>query len=281
MDRPPLYIVPPQNTHTHTAILLHGRSGNGPNFASELFSGLTSNEENLPSSLPSWRWVFPSSRQLYDTSIQARRPTWFDAYSLKNIDEEQDLQIDGLRESVTYILEIIESEIALVNGDPQKIVLGGFSQGNATSLWTLFSSLGRFSKPLGGYLGLCGWLPFNTQITKVLDEANAANKEASLAVSEFILDKLEASHGEHEHQVKRVGDKSHLGIPALHIHHEDDMVIAPKLGREAYAILCGVGLNADIRIVGGLIPPGYDGHWIGEPFGFDEILQFLSGLILS
>lgn len=181
---------------------------------------------------------------------------------------------------MAYILQIIENEIALVNGDPGRIILGGFSQGNAASLWTLLASLGRFSKPLGGYLGLCGWLPFQTKIGQVLDEAHASSKEPALAVSQFILDKLGDSQGENEEgQVSRVRDESYLDIPALHIHHKDDMVIAPDLGGEAHAVLRRVGLNADIKIVGGIVAPDYEGHWIGEPFGFDEIVRFLRGLV--
>lgn len=35
-------------------------------------------------------------------------PEWFDAYSLTNIEERQELQVEGLKESVKYVLEDIE-----------------------------------------------------------------------------------------------------------------------------------------------------------------------------
>jgi predicted esterase len=52
----------PQGLHNHTVILLHGRGINGSEFAEELFCSMASRGQNLPSYLPNWRWVFPTSR---------------------------------------------------------------------------------------------------------------------------------------------------------------------------------------------------------------------------
>jgi predicted esterase len=126
--------APPQTTHTHTAILLHGRGSNGPEFAEELFSSLTSTGNNLPDCLPSWRWVFPTARDRWAVAFEEDICAWFDAYSLTNIQERQELQVEGLRESVAHILGILETEIAQLDGDASCVYLGGISQGMATAL---------------------------------------------------------------------------------------------------------------------------------------------------
>ncbi|KAL2836680.1 hypothetical protein BJY01DRAFT_221734 [Aspergillus pseudoustus] len=129
MDFPPLHLEPPQTTHTHTAILLHGRGSNGPEFAEELFSSKTSRANNLPECLPTWRWVFPTARYRWAAAFEEEICAWFDAYSLTDIQERQELQIEGLRESVARILGILEAEIALLDGDASRVYLGGYQPG--------------------------------------------------------------------------------------------------------------------------------------------------------
>ncbi|KAJ5746374.1 hypothetical protein N7520_011556 [Penicillium odoratum] len=168
MQFPDLHTQLPRSLHTHTAILLHGRGSDGPEFAEELFSSVTSQGRNLPDSLPNFRWVFPSSGERWSARFEGDMPSWFDAYSLTDIGEKQELQVDGLRESVLYILELLDREIEQVGGDPRRVYLGGISQGMATTLWTLFCAPGRFQGPLGGILGFCGSLPFAGQVEDLI-----------------------------------------------------------------------------------------------------------------
>lgn len=93
--------------------------------------------KNLPDSLSNFRWVFPSSATRYSTIFKENESAWFDIYSLENTNDRQDLQVDGLRESVIRILDILSDEIELVGGDPSRVFLGGISQGMATALFTL------------------------------------------------------------------------------------------------------------------------------------------------
>lgn len=106
----------PSHAHTHTIIFLHGRGSTGPEFASELFSSTASNSLSLPASLPTLRWVFPSSRLLWSTTFEEDIPAWFDAVSLDDIQEKKELQAEGLRESISHILDILEYEVGLLNG---------------------------------------------------------------------------------------------------------------------------------------------------------------------
>ena len=49
---------------------------------------------------------------------------------------------------------------------PENVILGGLSQGGATTLISLLTWEG---KPLAAAFGLCGWLPFRQHIADIVD----------------------------------------------------------------------------------------------------------------
>ena len=120
----PTQIIDPITEHTHTAILLHGRGSNGPEFAQELFEEtLFPDRSSLAQKLPSWKWVFPSSRELWSEAFQEDMPAWFEAHSLTDITARQEVQIPGIKESMGYVKNIINAEIEKLDGASEKIVL--------------------------------------------------------------------------------------------------------------------------------------------------------------
>ncbi|PNP82735.1 hypothetical protein FNYG_03966 [Fusarium nygamai] len=166
----PVYIIKPIQPHTHTAILLHGRGSNGEEFAQELFEEtLLSDQSSLTQKLPNWRWVFPSSRELWSTAFQEDMPAWFEAHSLTDITARQGLQMPGIKESVSYIKTILDQEIERLGGDASKVVLGGISQGAAVGMWTLLC-LDSIERPLGAFFATNTWLPFASDVEKYLSQ---------------------------------------------------------------------------------------------------------------
>ncbi|PYH80074.1 alpha/beta-hydrolase [Aspergillus uvarum CBS 121591] len=275
MAFPAPHIHPAQTTHTHTAILLHGRGSKGPEFADELFSSMTSQAQTLPDALPTWRWVFPTSRDRLSTRFQEEICSWFDAYSLSDIEEQQDLQIEGLRESVLYILEILEQEISLLGGNASHVYLGGISQGMATALWTLFCAGGRIELRLGGVLGFCGWIPFAHEIGELVRQSAGSDvSQAQGLVCSFCVETLGLPQS-----FEGVGSQG-SSLPLLRTrfllgHGTDDIWVPVELGRQALQVIKGLS-------VGGVDWIEYagaegDGHWIKEPEGLDFMLKFLGG----
>jgi len=57
-----LHIIQPSVTHSHTVIFLHGRDSTATEFASEIFESQCSDDKTLPEALPSFKWVFPTSK---------------------------------------------------------------------------------------------------------------------------------------------------------------------------------------------------------------------------
>ncbi|KAK2855534.1 hypothetical protein FQN49_005101 [Arthroderma sp. PD_2] len=263
MAFPALHIIEPTGTHTHTAILLHGRSSNGAEFAEELLDSKTSGNKTLAALFPSCRWVFPTSRDRWSSVFQEELTAWFDIYSLSNTSEQQDLQVEGLRESTLYVLEILGQEIDLLEGRSDSVVLGGISQGMATALWTLLCSPGRSKGRIGGFLGMCGWLPFASEIQGLQSPREMIPK--------FLWDTVRGE--EEEAQVTAEAEtEAMLSTPVFLLHGTDDAWVDVELGRQAQTSLVKSGMQVDWMEYSGA---ENEGHWVKEPEGFDSIVAFL------
>ena len=92
-------------------------------------------------------------------------PAWFDLFSLDPTGQEDE---SGIEKSKKAITKLIEDEIN--NGiDPSRIVLGGFSQGGALSLYTGLT--GKYK--LAGIVALSCWLPLHKSFPGALNSNNA------------------------------------------------------------------------------------------------------------
>jgi predicted esterase len=156
------HIVTPRGDHTQTIILLHGRDSIASEFAEEFFESQASDDRTLPEIFPTTRWVFPTSKIRNSARFETPMSQWFDMWSVENHLEKNEIQIDGLRESVKEILDLIRTEAALIS--PDRIILGGISQGCATAIHTLLYGGIR----LGGFIGLSSWLPFEPEIATTM-----------------------------------------------------------------------------------------------------------------
>lgn len=275
MEFPEPYIYSPQRPpHTHTAILLHGRGSNGPEFAEELFSGKTSTDQPLSSCLPTWRWVFPTARERWSRQFQEELCAWFDDGPRHAGDEEEE-RIDGLDQSVAYVLDILKREIDLLGGDGSRVFLGGISQGMATVLWSIFLAASREGireQRLGGVLGFCGWLPLGREVEELLRRDNTSSKtpkEKQRLVCDFALNTITSAAiapGDGE------TDRAILSTPVFLSHGTDDAWVSVELGRQACQILQKAAISVEWNEFAGAEG---DGHWIKEPDGLDQILRFL------
>ncbi|RKL51055.1 hypothetical protein BFJ72_g508 [Fusarium proliferatum] len=261
----PVHTIEPIESHTHTAILLHGRGSNGEEFAQELFEEtLSSDHSSLAQKLPSWRWVFPSSRELWSTAFQESMPAWFEAHSLTDITARQDLQIPGIKESVSYIKTILEQETERLNGDTLKVVLGGISQGAAVGMWTLLCR-DSIERPLGAFFATNTWLPFASSIEKYLSNEPTSPVDAG---TEFVTGMLAQS------KVPLPQSRERLPSATIFLGHgTDDAYVDVELGRKAREIILRAGFTVEWREYQGA---ELEGHWFKVPEEVDDILNFLA-----
>ncbi|OQS03124.1 hypothetical protein THRCLA_04564 [Thraustotheca clavata] len=139
---------PLDQRHTATLILLHGRGDQAHWFA----HGWGGMNENIAGKIPYLKIIMPNApNQPVALNNNLPMPAWFNTVSLtdRNLDSCQ-----GINISIKIITQLIDNELAA--GIPRnRIILGGFSQGGATSLYAGYN----MQEPLGGIVALSAYLP--------------------------------------------------------------------------------------------------------------------------
>lgn len=254
-----VHIIEPSSAHTHTAILLHGRGSDGPEFADELAETVAPGQTPLVERFTGWRWVFPSSQELWSTAFEETMPAWFEAHSLTDPTAREELQMGGIRQSVDYLRGIIDQEAARLGGDSKKVVVLGISQGGAIGMLTLLSQ-GGLGRPLGAFVATSTWLPFAANISRCLGKDGSPDSSSSSDA--FVRELVPA------------WDRAvAASTPILLGHGVDDPVVEVELGRQARETLAGVGLEAAWKEYSGA---ELDGHWFKAPEQIDDIAGFLA-----
>ncbi|KAF2465971.1 alpha/beta-hydrolase [Lindgomyces ingoldianus] len=274
MSYPPSTIIEPQpnGPHTHTIILLHGRSSTAKEFASDLLSLKTSaSPQNLTSSFPTFRWVFPDAGQRWCTPFKEKRSAWCDTFSLDDLSERKDLNVAGLRDGIHFIKDIIEDEANRLGGRSDRIILGGFSQGAATALWSLFTGAAIAQGTLGGFIGLSGWMPFTAEAKQAADTTGTSTKRLAPAIqtlSHVFLDIL----GLEPFVSTETIDKCVRKMPIYLGHGTDDIPVNIRNCHDLSAIFRALEAKIEVHEYMGA---ERNGHWIKEPEQLDDIVLFV------
>ena len=137
-------------------------------------------------------------------------PGWFDIFALGgNVDDLRSRQDEkGILQTREYLNGLVKAEIDA--GIPsERIVLGGFSQGAAMSL---FSALTGPVK-LAGVVGLSSWVPLDSKLSEFLQESDF-NKQT----------------------------------PILMCHGTNDVVVPTELGKLSYDLLKSSGFDVTFKL---------------------------------
>lgn len=111
---------------------------------------------------------------------------------------------EGIKASAEYLTSLIDKEIA--EGIPaDRIVLGGFSQGAAMSIYTGLTA----KEKLAGIVSLSGWLLLSKTFREVLNASPKANEDT----------------------------------PILMCQGDSDPLVRPELSKLSYQVLNSIGLN--------------------------------------
>lgn len=114
------------------------------------------------------QWLFPTAPDNQDAMQTAwYRPTSLAAPPSGRSELVDDEDEDGLKDSVSYVESLIEGLISR-GTPPDRIVVGGFSQGCAVALLTQLTS--QYSGRLAGVAGLMGYLPLQDRIQALRTE---------------------------------------------------------------------------------------------------------------
>jgi predicted esterase len=243
--------------HTHTVIFLHGRGDTTNGFTRFLYQWRDSYGRTLFETFPTFRWVFPQAPLRPVANATSGLPRcvyqWFDVWTPRDFAEREEVQLEGLRETVPFVRELIRLEAEQLGGRWDRVVLAGISMGGATSVHTLINlevpaeGGGR----LAAFMGFCARCPFAGRGLRGMREV--------LALGEGW------PSGDESEVLRRT--------PILLEHCTDDPLVKVVAGR---------GLRDTLRAFGAQVewkeyPNG--GHWFKEPEGIDDVVQFLNRVL--
>ncbi|KAM8841567.1 acyl-protein thioesterase 2 isoform 2-T2 [Spinachia spinachia] len=140
--------VSAKEKETAVVIFLHGLGDSGHGWADTL----------VGMQLPHVKFICPHAPPIPVTlNMKSNMPAWFDLMGLRPDCQEDEA---GIKKSADNIKAIIEHEVK--NGiPPHRIILGGFSQGGALSLYTALTC----QHQLAGVVALSCWLPLHKSFT--------------------------------------------------------------------------------------------------------------------
>ena len=92
----------------------------------------------------------------------------------------------GIIKSRTYLTGLVETEIKEHKIQSERIIIGGFSQGGAVSLFTGLT----IKQKLGGIFGLSCYLVLHDQIPNFVKEANKVNQETPFFIAHGDADQV-------------------------------------------------------------------------------------------
>lgn len=164
----------------------------------------------------------------------------------------------GLGESGRFVRNVVVEEVAWLDGEVGRIVIGGISQGCAMAAHVLLSlGLGRMGMAsdaaLGGLVGWCSWMSFSGGMS-----AAAQSEDRTAALDEFDEEVL----GLHlDETASSEAWSVRTEIPLLLSHNTDNDVLEFELGKGLRDSFANMGRLQGIRNGGAL------GQQAAEPRG--------------
>ncbi|KAK4189229.1 Phospholipase/carboxylesterase/thioesterase [Podospora australis] len=203
--RTPPLLFPATARHTATVIFIHGLGDTGYGWASAVENWRRRQR------LDEVKFILPNAPSIPITcNMGMKMPGWYDIHTIDGNAESLRRNEDeaGILVSQAYFHDLIQKEID--SGIPaERIVIGGFSQGGAMSL---FSGLTSKVK-LGGIVALSSYLLLSLKFVDWLPKP-CSNQDT----------------------------------PIFMAHGDSDQVVNTELGRKSFSLLKEAGFNASLKI---------------------------------
>ena len=274
---PPPVIVPPlQLPHLNTLIILHGRGDNGENFRRPLLHHPIPTYDTIRKALPQTKFVFPTSLHLRAKVLRGFPINeWFDYWPFPEHGKDHEPEVEGLVASVEFLHGLIHNAIAQVGA--QNVVVGGLSQGCATSLMAMILWDGP---AISSWFGMCGWLPFRKPMALVTLDSKDADGEIVSDRGPVDVQKTDSSR--RPNSIKWLRSEMKMAQsrttpctgPVFLGHGTVDANVPFVEGKEAGLFLRKLGYVVSWREYDGL------GHWYSGQM-LKDIIEFVRGQLPS
>ena len=147
-----IYLTPKDGKHTETLIFMHGLGDSAAGWF-DIFM-----ESSMNIVLPTTKVVLLTAPIAPVTANNGyQMPSWYDIkqFGNKDIDGfEKTIGKDEVKENAERIQRVLDKEIELLKGESKSVIIGGFSQGCAMSMYTGL----QYNKSLAGIMGWSGYL---------------------------------------------------------------------------------------------------------------------------
>ena len=159
MSWPAPHVLYPRTAARATAavVMLHGLGGGAEGWWKGFATAVRAKRAYSRDNLDAVKWVFPNAPSRPITLRHGlAEPAWYDMKTIPKYDVTK-MWHDrkGILESAQHVKEVIQ-QLVREGIAPQRIVVGGFSQGGAIALTTTLHAAGV---PLGGCFALSSYLP--------------------------------------------------------------------------------------------------------------------------
>ena len=146
-DDGPLVFNSTSGNHTHTIIFMPGY-GNSPEDFKKFFIKRINFAKKNDTTI-----IILRSPINYVSVQKSKNHSWFDIYNFP-LDNFSDINLEDLKKSAKVLEKVVNNEVNLLNGNYEKIIVGGHSQGAAVSLYQAYTS----KKKYGGVFAFSGFL---------------------------------------------------------------------------------------------------------------------------
>lgn len=125
-------------------------------------------EANIVKNADAINFVFPNAPVIPITANGGQRmPAWFDLKQFGAVDKPNNQDPVGFLKSCDIVKKLVLEQIEKHHIPPEKILIGGFSQGAAISL----STLALLDVKIGGEICLSGFNPIPNEVTEASNKA--------------------------------------------------------------------------------------------------------------
>lgn len=145
-----MYKVDAKSSHSATVIFLHGLGDTGQQWSVSLGNLGLDHVKFLCPTAPSQPVTLNGGFQM---------PSWFD---IRGLDPKTEEDGPGIERAADSLKSLVEAEIA-AGVPPERIVVGGFSQGGATAIYAALT----MDTNIGGVTLLSTWLPLHKRFPGV------------------------------------------------------------------------------------------------------------------